>query len=247
MSHSATNWAIKQKGLKPATKIVLWHLCDRYHPDNGCFPMQKTLAEDCEMSRSALNHHLDILEARGLIRREQTIDDTSKKQRPTRYFFPFDEAERTVSGNETRTERTVSGKRAKPCPENAQSRVRNPDTLNSVREPVREPVKDAREVLPILSEVLSEGVARDFIVHRKALKKPLTPRAAELIVGRLRECRDPDAVANASIMNGWQGVFPEREQAGAKPGPAPGGYDAQADRWAYIARHGTSEGWRRQA
>ena len=117
MSHSATNWAIKQKGLKPATKIVLWHLCDRYHPDNGCFPMQKTLAEDCEMSRSALNQHLDILEARGLIRREQTIDDTSKKQRPTRYFFPFDEAERTVSGNETRTERTVSGKRAKPCPE----------------------------------------------------------------------------------------------------------------------------------
>ena len=105
----------------------------------------------------------------------------------------------------------------------------------------------AREVLPILSEVLSEGVACDFIAHRKALRKPLTPRAAELIVGRLRECRDPDAVANASIMNGWQGVFPEREQAGAKPGPAPGGYDAQADRWAYIARHGTSEGWRRQA
>lgn len=214
MSHSATNWAIKQKGLKPATKIVLWHLCDRYHPDNGCFPMQKTLAEDCEMSRSALNSHLDILEARGLIRREQTIDGTSKKQRPTRYFFPFDEPEKAVSGNETRTGKAVSGKSAKPCPDSDDSRVRNPDTLNSVREPVREPVRGARgarEVLPILSEVLSEGVATDFIAHRKALRKPLTARAAELVAGKLRGCRDPDAVANASIMNGWQGVFPERE------------------------------------
>jgi hypothetical protein len=65
--------------------------------------------------------------------------------------------------------------------------------------------------LPILGEVLSQEVARDFIAHRKALWKPLTPRAAELVAGKLRGCRDPDAVANASIMNGWQGVFPERE------------------------------------
>jgi hypothetical protein len=31
MSHEATNWAIKQRGLKPTTKIVLWHLCDRFN------------------------------------------------------------------------------------------------------------------------------------------------------------------------------------------------------------------------
>ena len=29
MSHQGTNWAILQRGLKPTTKIVLWHLCDR--------------------------------------------------------------------------------------------------------------------------------------------------------------------------------------------------------------------------
>ena len=38
MSHAATNWAIQQRGLKPATKIVLWFLCDRHNPDFGCFP-----------------------------------------------------------------------------------------------------------------------------------------------------------------------------------------------------------------
>jgi hypothetical protein len=51
MSHEATNWAIKQRGLKPTTKIVLWHLCDRFNPDYGCFPSQARLAHDCEISR----------------------------------------------------------------------------------------------------------------------------------------------------------------------------------------------------
>ena len=57
MSHTATNWAIQQRGLKPATKIVLWFLCDRHNPDFGCFPTQARLAEDVEMSISALNEH----------------------------------------------------------------------------------------------------------------------------------------------------------------------------------------------
>jgi DNA-binding transcriptional MocR family regulator len=69
MSHAATNWAIQQRGLKPAAKIVLWHLCDRFNPDYGCFPSQARLAEDCEISRATLNRHLDDLEAAGLIRR----------------------------------------------------------------------------------------------------------------------------------------------------------------------------------
>jgi len=43
MSHKATVWAIQQRGLKPATKIVLWFLCDRHNPDFGCFPTQARL------------------------------------------------------------------------------------------------------------------------------------------------------------------------------------------------------------
>ena len=68
MSHAATTWAIQQRGLKPATKIVLWFLCDRHNPDFGCFPTQARLAEDAEMSISALNDHLSTLEGLGLPR-----------------------------------------------------------------------------------------------------------------------------------------------------------------------------------
>ena len=91
MSHRATNWAIQQRGLAPATKLVLWHLCDRHNPDYGCFPSQDQLAADAEISRASLNTHLDKLEQAGLIRRERRLDDNTKRQRTTRYFLGFEE------------------------------------------------------------------------------------------------------------------------------------------------------------
>jgi hypothetical protein len=90
MSHAATNWAIQQRGLKPTTKIVLWHLCDRFNPDYGCFPTQERLAQDCEIGRATLNRHLDDLEARGLIRRVPIVDTKTGQQRPTRYLLGFE-------------------------------------------------------------------------------------------------------------------------------------------------------------
>lgn len=90
MSHEATNWAIKQRGLKPTTKIVLWHLCDRFNPDYGCFPSQDRLAHDCEISRSTLNDHLGQLEAMGLLRRVPRLDPVTKRQLPTRYILGFE-------------------------------------------------------------------------------------------------------------------------------------------------------------
>ncbi|SDX65535.1 Helix-turn-helix domain-containing protein, partial [Roseicitreum antarcticum] len=90
MSHAATNWAIQQRGLKPTTKIVLWHLCDRFNPDYGCFPSQERLAHDCEIGRATLNRHLDDLEARHLIRRIRMTDRRTGQQRPTRYLLGFE-------------------------------------------------------------------------------------------------------------------------------------------------------------
>lgn len=106
MSHAATNWAIQQRGLKPTTKIVLWHLCDRFNPDYGCFPSQDRLALDCEISRATLNRHLDVLEGLHLIQRIRRIDAQSGQQRPTRYVLGFepgfaaagDEAKGTAAG-----------------------------------------------------------------------------------------------------------------------------------------------------
>ena len=178
MSHAATNWAIQQRGLKPTTKIVLWHLCDRFNPDFGCFPSQEQLAEDCEISRSTLNEHLALLETAGLIRRVQRLNPGNKRQMPTRYILAFEPGftqdkpapcPETGHGSATQDDLpfvlpenaaendaapaenpnpcpetgrgAVSDFHPEPCPENAPSRVRNPDS-NLGRDPVRHPVKE---------------------------------------------------------------------------------------------------------
>jgi hypothetical protein len=147
MSHKATSWAIQQRGIRPAAKIVLWHLCDRYHPDNGCFPSQETLADDCELSRSSLNDQLDALEKANLIRREPQRDD-GNRQRSTRYRFAFEADFQPAGSSEPCPEighGSVSENHPIPCPKNAESRVRISDT-NLVIEPVIEPEREcARE------------------------------------------------------------------------------------------------------
>jgi hypothetical protein len=173
VSHKATLWAIEQRGLKPTTKIVLWHLCDRFNPDFGCFPSQARLAEDCEISRSTLNDHLDRLEAARLLRRVPRVDPVTKRQMPTRYILGFEDgppprdrdpcpesghgngpddgaeesgdfAEPCPEFGHGNLQKAVSGFCPDPCPENAESRVRNPDT-NLVREPLSKPVKEEED------------------------------------------------------------------------------------------------------
>ena len=162
MSHAATNWALHLRGLKPATKIVLWHLCDRHNPDFGCFPTQARLAEDAEMSVSSLNEHLKKLEALGLIRRIQTKDHRTKRRQATRYILGFERGfsqaptPKPGDGDQAPTltnnaepcpdsgDGANSGFEAFPSPENRQSQLQNLET-NLVREPLREPVKEEED------------------------------------------------------------------------------------------------------
>lgn len=163
MSHRATIWAIQQRGLKPATKIVLWFLCDRHNPDFGCFPTQARLADDAEMSISSLNEHLARLQELRLIHRVRTHDPRTHKRQATRYILGFEEGfpqeptPETGDGFDGTEEEQVddpspesghgndpgaiSGFSAKPSPDFAQSHLRNPET-NLVREPLSKPVKE---------------------------------------------------------------------------------------------------------
>jgi hypothetical protein len=70
----------------------------------------------------------------------------------------------------------------------------------------------ADQIRDRLARVLSPDVAEDFIAHRKAMRKPLTVRAAELIAKQLADSFEPDAAVNKSICNGWAGVFPEKSK-----------------------------------
>ena len=69
MSHYMTALAMKQVGLKPATKIVLYWLADHHNGESGrCFPSLQRLADVCEMSRRSVQNHLAELEEKNLIK-----------------------------------------------------------------------------------------------------------------------------------------------------------------------------------
>ena len=150
MSHRATNWAIQQRGLAPATKLVLWHLCDRHNPDYGCFPSQDQLAADAEISRASLNVHLDKLERAGLIRRERRHSEGAHRRQSTRYFLGFEpefsaQAELPLAA-ENRPDpcpESRHGNGRKPCPDFAKSHVQNLDTNLVSKEPVITTARDA--------------------------------------------------------------------------------------------------------
>ena len=161
MSHAATNWAIQQRGLKPATKIVLWFLCDRHNPDFGCFPTQARLAEDVEMSISALNEHLATLEELRLIHRIRTQNPHTHRRQPTRYILGFEAgspqeplpesgdgfveiAEENDDPSLESPDGAISGFPDVPSPDFPQSHLRNPE-YNLVREPLTKPVKEEED------------------------------------------------------------------------------------------------------
>ena len=159
MSHFATNWAILQRGLKPATKIVLWQLCDRHNPDFGCFPTQVRLAADCEMSVSSLNDHLRALEEARLIHRVRCHDPQTHRRQATRYILGFedrfpgpsdegddgdpepDDGDDSSDPCPNSGDGAISEKSQKPSPNLTGFHLRNSET-NPVREPLREPVKE---------------------------------------------------------------------------------------------------------
>ena len=71
-----TALAMKQKDLKPATKIVLYWIADHYNDDTkACFPSQTRLAQLCQMTRTSVNNHILLL-------REKKIITTTQRHRP---------------------------------------------------------------------------------------------------------------------------------------------------------------------
>jgi hypothetical protein len=162
MSHKATVWALDQRSIKGTTKIVLWHLCDRYNPEHGCFPTQARLADDAEMSISALNEHLAKLQELRLIHRIRAQDPHTHKRLATRYILGFEdgfppeptpetgdglsgtEGEQHADPSPESGHGAISGFPAKPSPDFAQSHLRNPE-INLVREPLSKPVKEEED------------------------------------------------------------------------------------------------------
>ena len=86
-----TALAMKQKGLKPAAKIVLYWLADHHNSETGaCFPSLSRLAEECEMNVATVKRHLLSLEQDRLIQRNQRTRENGS-QTSTQYILLIDD------------------------------------------------------------------------------------------------------------------------------------------------------------
>lgn len=63
-----------------------------------------------------------------------------------------------------------------------------------------------KELLEILSPVLGEDLAKAIVLHRKAIRKPLTAYAAKLQAKEYVKTGDPVAAAEMQLLHGWQAI-----------------------------------------
>tara|TARA_B100001248_G_scaffold247019_1_gene218112 strand:- start:8920 stop:9594 length:675 start_codon:yes stop_codon:yes gene_type:complete len=75
-----TALAMKQQGIRPATKVVLYWIADHHNSETGdCFPSINRLAILCEMSRRSVETQITALEDLGLLKRKAQYRDTGGK------------------------------------------------------------------------------------------------------------------------------------------------------------------------
>ena len=67
-----------------------------------------------------------------------------------------------------------------------------------------------------------DDALQEYIKFRRQIKKPMTDRAIQLAIGKLEKMTDDIneriAIIDQSIMNGWQGLFPLKDDDKSKSG-----------------------------
>jgi hypothetical protein len=199
-------------------------LADRHNKDTlRVDPEQALLANDCNMSRSTINRHLEDLERTGLLVRVPRANPKTQKQIPTFYVLAIDFAnpphiEFAVSDYETRIAEVqnrnivgsrvlnsdtgaVSQKSRIPCPKNRDSRVSKSDT-NHVKEPVKEPC--AAEAAPRKNDLPENFFDRFFAVYPRTGDREKTEAA-------LRKAVCQDGVSGDAILSGAKAYAAEQK------------------------------------
>ena len=78
-------------------------------------------------------------------------------------------------------------------------------------------VKNVKEIIYSDVPELNEAIIA-FIDYRKSIKKPMSDRAITLLLGKLNKMsnsvKEQIEILNQSILNGWQGIFPLKNDSG---------------------------------
>lgn len=254
MSHQALIWATAQRGLKPATKLLLIQLADHHNPVNGCFPGQELLSDECEMSIRSVRDHLGILESLGLIRRIK-CGGSGTRRRSDRYVFAFEQsggAHQEADSRSANTGKTASpsqentGKPASELPANLRKNYRQNLPPNLVKEPVR---KTCAAKQPSIENAFAEfwkahprpsNDGKSFKLFEDAVKAGVDPTRITRAAERYASENAGNNRMYVSYSSNWLEArrwedYPEEPQISASDGPVP----PAATFWAGKIRSGS--------
>ncbi|MBK0020944.1 helix-turn-helix domain-containing protein [Ochrobactrum sp. S46] len=140
MSHAATKWAFDQpelhRDMKPSEWAVLMVLADCHNPINGCFPSQDHICSKTNLTERAVRDQLSRLRERGLINWD--IHRENGKRGSNRYALSFETGFQPANSAACST-----GKNEHELPANSDSFNRQNLPPNLVKEPVKEPLREA--------------------------------------------------------------------------------------------------------
>ncbi|MGR9441671.1 helix-turn-helix domain-containing protein [Rhizobium leguminosarum] len=188
MSHEATMWAVKVRGISCTEARVLWHLADCHNPIFGCYPKQDYLADACEIDERSVRRSLTSLRDKGLVNWVEQRE--GKNRKANRYSLGFEAGFCRFEAGDS-VENEPDNLSASGDPSTGQEGVLQPDSdevFNRTPESSIEPVRE-----PVIEPVSERGSAREVSEDDpKALRK----RFQALIVGR-HDNPWPDVLSSA--------------------------------------------------
>jgi len=186
------DWMLKTAAYKDTTHIVGSEVID-IKRGQLCVS-QSQIIEATGMARQPLRTFLNILEKTTTISTRPATNATKGKTLITICNYEEYQTQQPKSNQASTKEQPKS---------NQLKKQRNKVTRDTN-------VSQDASATAILRACVSLDVAKDFVEHRRSLKKPLTDRAASAIAKKLEGHPSPDSVLDDSIANGWVGVFPEK-------------------------------------
>jgi DNA replication protein DnaD len=155
-----------------------------------CITSETKLASKWGWSRHKVRDFLSLLESDSMLVKKSDTKRTSLKV--LNYNVWQDSS--TAEGQQKDSKRTGEG----------QVRNTNKNEKND---------KNDKKYINISPQL--ETAIEDFKEYRKKIKKPMTDRAVELLIDKLNKLASNDetkiAILNQSIVNGWQGIFPLKQ------------------------------------
>ena len=181
----------------------------RLDVDRGfCSRSEVHLAKRWRWSRGKVSRFLRFLEQQNMVEIVQQKNRLTTLIKIINYdlYQPNSTTEITETGQQTDSRRTA-----------------NSTTNKNSKEVITLKKEDntKESAVFVLPSFLDGKIWEDFLTMRKAIRKPATQRAMELIVERLtklqKDGNDPNEVLNQSIINSWAGVFPLKNSIKGKP------------------------------